>query len=110
ESNDVKADTAKNTLEEGDEIPADLELENQDGESVNLLKLAKDAKVLVVFLYPKASTPGCTRQAVGFRDNFEVLTGLGATVVGLSSDSPKTQTNFKLKQKLSYDLLSDPSK
>ncbi|KAG7699982.1 hypothetical protein KL930_000669 [Ogataea haglerorum] len=99
-----------NTLQEGDALPDDLELENQDGEKVAIAQYAKDAKVLVVFLYPKASTPGCTRQAIGFRDKAEELIKLGATVVGLSSDSPKAQTTFKTKQQLPYDLWCDPSK
>ncbi|KAG7883273.1 hypothetical protein KL925_000667 [Ogataea polymorpha] len=100
----------KKTLQEGDVLPDDLELENQDGEKVAVAQYAKDAKILVVFLYPRASTPGCTRQAVGFRDKAEELTKLGVTVVGLSSDSPKAQTNFKSKQQLPYELWSDPSK
>lgn len=97
-------------LEIGDLIPDYLSLENQDGVEINLLKLAKDSKILVIFAYPRASTPGCTRQAQGFRDTFEELKSQGAVVVGLSADSPKSQTTFKLKQNLQYDLLCDPKR
>ncbi|GME71806.1 unnamed protein product [[Candida] boidinii] len=108
----VKKEVTEETkeLEIGDLIPEYLNLENQDGKELNLLKLAKDSKILVIFAYPKASTPGCTRQAQGFRDTFEELKSQGAVVVGLSADLPKSQTSFKLKQNLQYDLLCDPKR
>ncbi|OWB67173.1 hypothetical protein B5S30_g2529 [[Candida] boidinii] len=108
----VKKEVTEETkeLEIGDLIPEYLNLENQDGKELNLLKLAKDSKILVIFAYPKASIPGCTRQAQGFRDTFEELKSQGAVVVGLSADLPKSQTSFKLKQNLQYDLLCDPKR
>ncbi|OWB84678.1 hypothetical protein B5S33_g3328 [[Candida] boidinii] len=108
----VKKEVTEETkeLEIGDLIPEYLNLENQDGKEINLLKLAKDSKILVIFAYPRASTPGCTRQAQGFRDTFEELKSQGAVVVGLSADLPKSQTSFKLKQNLQYDLLCDPKR
>lgn len=102
---------AKTELEEGDILPKNLELETQDSKKINLLKYAKDAHMLVIFAYPKASTPGCTRQAQGFRDEYSKLNGdLKASVLGLSADNAAAQTKFKEKQNLPYDLLCDPSK
>lgn len=100
---------ASSELQVGDTLPS-LTLLNQDEEEVNMLKLAKKADVLVIFVYPRASTPGCTRQACGFRDNYSGLSKLGATVVGLSADSPSAQTKFKERQHLQYDLLCDPQR
>ncbi|KAI0465078.1 hypothetical protein LJB42_000296 [Komagataella kurtzmanii] len=95
-------------LEVGDKI-SDLELLNQDSEPVKLTDVAAKKPILVIFAYPKASTPGCTRQAKGFGKNYEELKKY-ATVVGLSADSPNAQKNFISKQSLPYDLLSDPSR
>lgn len=98
-------------LEIGDAIPEDVVLEDQNSKQVNLLQLAKKAHILVVFVYPRASTPGCTRQAKGFRDEYDELTKkFKATVVGLSADSPKAQQKFIERQSLQYDLLCDPGR
>ena len=98
-------------LNVGDEIPSDLEIKLQNGEEQNLLEFSKKAGVLVIFSYPKASTPGCTRQAKGFRDHYKELNEkYGASVLGLSADNAKTQTNFKVKQELQYDLICDTKK
>lgn len=94
-------------LEVGDEIP-DITLFNEDDKEINLVELSKKTKYLVIFAYPKASTPGCTRQACGFRDNFETLKNQDTAIYGLSSDLPKAQKTFITKQKLQYSLLSDP--
>ncbi|KAL9001216.1 MAG: hypothetical protein Q9169_000400 [Polycauliona sp. 2 TL-2023] len=85
------------------------EVETQDGEKTDLRKLV-DASTsgVVLFTYPKASTPGCTTQACMFRDEFASLTATGYSIFGLSSDSPKSNTTFKTKQKLPYTLLCDP--
>lgn len=100
--------TLSDDLEVGDSIPKNLELELQDSTKINLLKYAKDAHILVIFAYPRASTPGCTRQACGFRDEYKKINGkFKAKILGLSADSSKAQTTFKLKQKLPYDLLCD---
>ncbi|CDK29537.1 unnamed protein product [Kuraishia capsulata CBS 1993] len=100
----VKKDASELSI--GDPIP-DLVLLDQNGKEVNLVDLAALKPLLVIFAYPRASTPGCTRQACGFRDNYAGLQS-SATVVGISKDLPKSQLNFKVKQKLTYDLLSDP--
>lgn len=109
ESKVPKTENGAAELQVGDKIP-DLTLLDEDENEINLPELAKKTKYLVVFAYPKASTPGCTRQACGFRDNFNFLRGKNTTVYGLSSDSPKAQKNFITKQHLQYSLLSDPHK
>ncbi|CAG8998189.1 MAG: Peroxiredoxin Bcp [Candidatus Celerinatantimonas neptuna] len=78
---------------------------NQDGQSISLADF-KGQRVLIYF-YPKASTPGCTVQACGLRDSKEELDQLGITVLGISPDSPKRLTNFITKQSLNFALLSD---
>jgi len=61
----------------------------------------------VIYFYPKDDTPGCTRQACSFRDQFEAFNDLGATVVGVSSDTPEQHRKFQSKYRLPYRLLSD---
>lgn len=100
--------TESKELEVGDEIP-DITLLNQDEESISLKDASSKNKIILIFAYPKASTPGCTRQACGFRNNFNDLKEK-ALILGLSADSPKAQKNFQSKQGLQYDLLSDPKK
>ncbi|KAK4496385.1 hypothetical protein PRZ48_012365 [Zasmidium cellare] len=86
------------------------EIETNDGEKTTLAKLVGDSKAgVVLFTYPKASTPGCTTQACLFRDSYEPLTATGLSIYGLSTDSPKANTTFKTKQNLPYPLLCDPS-
>lgn len=98
-------------LEVGELLPEDLEVELQDSSKVNLLEFAKKSHILIIFAYPKASTPGCTRQAKGFRDEYKELhDDLKAGVLGLSADNSKSQTNFKVKQGLPYDLICDTQK
>ncbi|KAL1846758.1 thioredoxin peroxidase dot5 [Diaporthe australafricana] len=86
------------------------EVTTNDGETTTLAQLAeKSGSGVVLFTYPKASTPGCTNQACLFRDSYEPLTAGGLAIYGLSRDSPKSNTTFKDKQKLPYPLLCDPS-
>ncbi|WYZ41349.1 hypothetical protein EsH8_V_000244 [Colletotrichum jinshuiense] len=85
------------------------EIETNDGEKTTLKELVDKSKAgVVLFTYPKASTPGCTKQACLFRDSYEPLTKTGFAIYGLSTDSPKANTTFKDKQKLPYPLLCDP--
>ncbi|KAF4975524.1 hypothetical protein FZEAL_7710 [Fusarium zealandicum] len=85
------------------------EIETNDGDKTTLKKLVDESKAgVVLFTYPKASTPGCTKQVCFFRDSYEPLTAGGLAIYGLSSDSPKANTTFKDKQKLPYPLLCDP--
>lgn len=103
------SETKTKELEVGDKIP-DLVLLDENENEVNLKDAAAKTKYLVIFAYPKASTPGCTRQVCGFQKNFKFLKDSNTTVFGLSSDSPKSQKNFVVKQHLEYSLLSDPQK
>jgi peroxiredoxin Q/BCP len=89
----------------GDSFP-DFELLDQSGETVRLADLR--GRKVVLFAFPKADTPGCTAQACGFRDQFARLHEAGAVVLGLSPDPPPALARWKAKQKLPYDLLSDP--
>ncbi len=68
---------------------------------------AARGKVLVIYFYPKDSTPGCTTEAQQFRDLHADFTAAGAVVVGISRDSLKSHENFKAKQNLPFALLSD---
>ncbi|KAF4313289.1 putative disrupter of telomere silencing protein [Botryosphaeria dothidea] len=86
------------------------EIETNDGTKTTLKKLVDESKDgVVIFTYPKASTPGCTKQACLFRDSYEPLTSTGLSIYGLSGDSPKSNTTFKTKQNLPYPLLCDPA-
>ncbi|KAM7218745.1 AhpC-TSA domain containing protein [Rhypophila decipiens] len=86
------------------------EIETNDGTKTTLKALVDESKAgVVLFTYPKASTPGCTKQACLFRDKYTPLTASGLAIFGLSTDSPKANTTFKEKQKLPYPLLCDPS-
>ena len=107
EEEDEEEEEEIKELNEGDKIPESIEVELQDSTKINLSKYAKDNHILVIFAYPKASTPGCTRQAKGFRDEFDDLKKLNATVLGLSADNSKSQTSFKNKQELPYNLIAD---
>ncbi|CAI4394402.1 CEI_1a_G0026930.mRNA.1.CDS.1 [Saccharomyces cerevisiae] len=97
-----------NELDIGDPIP-DLSLLNEDNDSISLKKITKNNRVVVFFVYPRANTPGCTRQACGFRDNYQELKKYAA-VFGLSADSVTSQKKFQSKQNLPYHLLSDPKR
>jgi thioredoxin-dependent peroxiredoxin len=91
-------------LTPGDKAP-DFTLLDQSGEPFSLFKSLGARKVLVYF-YPKADTPGCTKQACGLRD---ALPDLGdAVVVGISPDKPAALTRFDAKYGLGFPLLSDP--
>lgn len=64
-------------------------------------------KFVVLYFYPKDSTPGCTLEGQDFRDNIAKFTALNAVVLGVSRDSIKSHENFKCKQEFPFDLLSD---
>ncbi len=81
-------------------------LKNQNGESVSL-KQYKDVNWVVVYFYPKASTPGCTTQACGLRDIQKELSDKNVVVLGLSPDPVPKLEKFYDKQTLNFDLLSD---
>ncbi|MGC6525207.1 MAG: thioredoxin-dependent thiol peroxidase, partial [Flavobacteriaceae bacterium] len=95
------------TLQIGDKAP-DFHSINQDETSVSLSDFS--GKKLVLFFYPKASTPGCTLEACNLSDNYSRFVAQGYDVLGVSADSPKRQSNFKSKYEFPYDLLADEDK
>jgi peroxiredoxin Q/BCP len=94
-------------LKEGDVAPS-IELETDSGEPFRLDSLR--GKKVVLFFYPKASTPGCTVEACEFRDTFKKFEKKGVVVLGISKDTPKAQTGFKENQHLPFTLLCDVDK
>ena len=82
-----------------------------DAECTSELKLSnKDfiGKNLVIYFFPKDSTPGCTTEGQEFRDNFKSFQKLNTEILGVSRDSVKSHENFKSKQSFPFELLSDP--
>lgn len=86
----------------------EFQLSDQDGETVNI-KDFEGQKVLLWF-YPKASTPGWTTQGQGLRDEFKNFKKYNTVILGMSADSIKAQNNFCAKQEFPFQLLSDPDK
>ncbi|HBH06399.1 MAG TPA: peroxiredoxin [Flavobacteriales bacterium] len=93
------------TLRIGDKMPI-FELPDQDGNDFNIKKLVGKNN-LVVYFYPKDDTPGCTKEACAFRDQFEAFSDLDAVVIGISGDSPESHREFREKHNLPFTLLSD---
>ncbi len=83
-----------------------VEAQDQDGKTVKLEDYYKKGITLVYF-YPKASTPGCTKQACSLRDAYEELTKKGVQVIGVSMDNVESQKKFQDKNKLPFTLLAD---
>jgi len=81
---------------------------NQNGETINSEQFR--GKKIILFFYPKASTPGCTVEACDFRDHYSDLAAKGFEVIGVSADSVKRQLNFATKQELNYNLIADEEK
>lgn len=82
-----------------------FKLSNQDGESVSSDGFA--GKKYVMFFYPRAMTPGCTTESCDFRDSYSEFTDAGYDVLGVSPDEPSLNKQFKEKEGLNFDLLSD---
>jgi len=95
------------TLKKGDQAP-EFSAVDQDGKSHQLSDYT--GKKLVVFFYPKASTPGCTTEACDLRDNFERFQANNYELLGVSADSAKAQAKFKDKYELPFPLLADEDK
>jgi len=93
------------TLQKGDKVPL-FTLKNQNSEVFDIANFI-GKKNLVIYFYPKDDTPGCTKEACKFRDEFEVFTDLDALVIGISADSPESHTEFIEKYTLPFTLLSD---
>ncbi|PKG52884.1 MULTISPECIES: thioredoxin-dependent thiol peroxidase [Olleya] len=96
-----------NTLKQGDKVP-NFTVNDQDGNPVSLSDYK--GKKLIVFFYPKASTPGCTAEACNLTDNYTLLQDKGYEILGVSADSEKRQTNFKNKYSFPFPLLADEEK
>ncbi len=94
-------------LKAGDMAPNFSALDEQ-GNTISLGDYK--GKKLVVFFYPKASTPGCTAEACNLNDNFDRFQSLGYEILGVSADSAKRQSNFKTKYGFQYPLLADEDK
>lgn len=93
-------------LKVGDRAP-DFTLADTDGTAVTLSKLLRDGPV-ILFFFPKAFTPGCTRQSSNYRDRYGDVRAKGAQAVGISVDDAATLRRFKEKLGAPYPLLSDP--
>ncbi|PWI29747.1 thioredoxin-dependent thiol peroxidase [Flavobacteriaceae bacterium LYZ1037] len=94
-------------LKPGDKAP-NFVAKDQDGNSISLADYK--GKKLVMFFYPKASTPGCTAEACNLSDNYSRFQKLGFEILGVSADSEKRQSNFRNKFKFPYPLLADEDK
>jgi peroxiredoxin Q/BCP len=96
--------TEKTKLEPGDAAP-DFTLPDADGNPVTLADYR--GRSVIVYFYPAASTPGCTKQACDFTENLSQLSGAGLDVVGISPDAPAKLAKFRAAQNLGFPLLSD---
>ncbi len=94
-------------LQPGDQV-RNFTLEDDRGEKVSLSDFK--GKKVVVYFYPKDSTPGCTAEACSFRDEFSQFTKHNTVILGISKDSLKSHANFRAKHDLPFYLLSDPEK
>jgi thioredoxin-dependent peroxiredoxin len=94
-------------LEPGDEAP-DFTLPDADGKEVSLSSLR--GQQVIVYFYPAAMTPGCTKEACDFRDSIQSLAASGVTVLGISPDAPARLAKFRDRDNLNFPLLSDPGR
>ncbi|RDX54542.1 AhpC-TSA-domain-containing protein [Lentinus brumalis] len=92
----------------GDTLPSYI-VKNEKDEDVDVATLAAE-KGVILFLVPKADTPGCTQQACGFRDIYPDFASLNFDVYCLSADKPAAQSKWQTKKNLPYPLLSDPQR
>ena len=95
------------TLRPGDPAP-DFTLPDADGKETTLSDLR--GRKVIVYFYPAASTPGCTKQACDFRDNLASLQAAGFAVLGISPDTPAKQARFRDEEGVNFPLLCDPSR
>ena len=94
-------------LSPGDQAP-DFTLPDADGTPVSLAD--HRGRKVIVYFYPAASTPGCTKQACDFRDSLAELGGAGLDVLGISPDPPAKLARFRDAEGLTFPLLSDPER
>ncbi len=95
------------TLKIGDKAP-DFEALSEENQTIKLSDY--NGKKLVLFFYPKASTPGCIMEACNLRDNYHTFLAKGYDILGVSADSSKRQQNFSNNYKLPFPLLADEDK
>jgi len=86
----------------------DFTLQDENGNEISLKSLR--GKVVVLYFYPRADTPGCTIEACEFRDTYKQMQKTGAVLLGVSPDTPKAQKKFQDKFKLPFSLLADADK
>ena len=91
-------------IQVGDVAP-DFSLPDQNGKLVSLADFR--GKAVVLYFYPRDDTPGCTREAKGFRDSYQSFTKAGAVVIGVSTDSQESHLSFAACHRLPFPLLSD---
>jgi thioredoxin-dependent peroxiredoxin len=96
---------AAERLDVGERLP-DVTCNDQDGNPVNVAQFGAQGYLLVYF-YPKANTPGCTKQGCSLRDNWQGLTALGVKILGVSTDNEESQKSFKNSQNFPFSLLAD---
>jgi len=94
-------------IQEGKAAPA-FTLTDGDGKKVSLSDFV--GKHVILYFYPRDDTPGCTKEACGFRDGWKDLQKLGAVVLGVSADGAESHKKFTTKYKLPFPLLSDPDR
>lgn len=87
-------------------IAPDFTAATQDGQTVSLSALR--GQPVILYFYPKDDTPGCTKEACGFRDHYAKLQAQGAVLLGVSADTVKAHTKFATKYSLPFPLLADP--
>jgi len=95
------------SIQEGKPAPS-FSLEDAEGAKVSLADFL--GKNLILYFYPKDDTPGCTKEACGFRDDWKEIQKLDAVVVGVSADGVESHRTFAAKYKLPFPLLSDPER
>lgn len=95
------------TININDKAP-DFTLQDENGKEVSLKALR--GKVIVLYFYPRADTPGCTVEACEFRDTYKQMQKTGAVLLGISPDTPKAQKKFQDKFELPFSLLADADK
>ena len=94
-------------ISEGKKAP-DFKLQNQDGKTISLNEY--NGKRVILYFYPKDDTPGCTKEACNFRDEFPKFGNIDAVILGVSPDSVASHKKFTEKYRLPFNLLSDEKK
>lgn len=102
---DLNSASAAEPLKVGDTAPL-FSAKTQDGKDFELQ--SRKGQWTVLFFYPKADTPGCTKQACAFRDSVELIRKQGADIFGVSGDTVEDQAAFHQKYKMKFNLIADP--